>query len=525
MRIASKVATGSGLLILLLGVALIYQVSFGRRLAGKSDRVSSDYFQVAIDSLETIRHLERMEELLRGMLAVQDPRYGENLKLAAVGVDERLADLKGRTPASADVTERVESLVRLWSAFPLASDQGRPEGLLDLPPPRQAELQDEYLQQIGALQAAAQAVKDITQYAINEESRLYVAASLRAQRVSWTVLGISLVLSLIVLLGTVRAINEPLKRLGEVTRKVRGGRLSVRLEVDEDDEFADLATDFNRMVSALSQLDQLKKEFLSRVSHELKTPLVAMQETNQLLLDGLPGELTPRQRRLVELNLQSGRRLSGMIVKLLDLSTLETGIVQYDLKARDLTDLLYLAVDQFEGPARERDITFDLDLGPRPLIAQCDGDRLYQVFENLLENAIKFSPRGSTVVIRATATDRTPDHLPAAWDRTLTETPEDGEWIHLTFGDQGPGVPDEHKVAIFEKFHQANRRAGSGTGVGLGLAICREVVAAHRGAIWVSDGPENDRRPPGSVFHLLLHPARDGVASLGLRPMAARRAG
>ncbi|MEM7050779.1 MAG: ATP-binding protein [Acidobacteriota bacterium] len=517
MRVASKVATGSGLVVLLLGAALVYQVSFARQVAGATDRVSSDYFRVAIVSVEGSRLLEQIEEFLRKLPVVKDPRYAEKIKATAESFESDLAGLGDLVLPSTEVKEEVERFRRLWAEFPLAGELGQPEGLLSLEPEAQAEAVKPLLEELDEIKNKAIAVRDATQYAINEESRAFLLESVRAERLSWTVLGIAFALSILVLLLTVRSINEPLKRLTEGTRAVRGGKLSVRLTPGEDDEFSVLAADFNRMVETLSELDQLKKEFLSRVSHELKTPLVAMQETNQLLLDGLPGPLSERQRRLVELNLQSGRRLSGMIVKLLDLSTLETGAVQYDLKPRDLTDLLRLAIDQFDAQAREREIELRLQVAEPTLVARCDGDRLYQVFENLLENALKFSARGSRVEVHADLVAEAPTGLPAGWTRSHG-WPSDDTMILVRVIDQGPGVGDHQKEKIFEKFHQANRRSGSGTGVGLGLAICREVVEAHRGAIWVADGTDG-----GSVFHVLLHPVREEASVTTLRPAAGGR--
>src|SRR5262249_61905351 len=145
------------------------------------------------------------------------------------------------------------------------------------------------------------------------------------------------------------------------------------------------------------EVDQMKKNFVSHVSHELKAPLASMQETTHLMLERIPGQLTDKQQRLLELNLQSGKRLAQMIGNILDLSRLEAGVVEYDMQASDIADLMHSVVLELSSEAREKSLRLLTDIQREPLMVECDPNRIAQLFTNLLENAIRFSNRGGAL--------------------------------------------------------------------------------------------------------------------------------
>jgi len=237
-----------------------------------------------------------------------------------------------------------------------------------------------------------------------------------------------------------------------------------------------------------------------------------MQETIRLLLDEIPGPLNEQQRRLLELNLQSGGRLSGLISNLLDLSRMEAGVMEYVMERRELGALIRAALAEFELPMEERNLHFQAELPENPLWVQCDGDRIIQVLDNLLGNALKFSPAGSTLRLALRHMESLPGGIPGNWALRVSSSPHAAGFALISLADQGPGVPAEEKAKIFEKFHQVRRNGKRpGQGTGLGLAISRTIVEAHNGALWVEDNPEG-----GSVFCLLL-PAESEVAQAAAR--------
>src|SRR5215207_4191730 len=140
----------------------------------------------------------------------------------------------------------------------------------------------------------------------------------------------------------------------------------------------------------------MKRDFVSKVSHDLKTPLSSMQETIGVLLDELPGPLTSKQRQLLELNRDSGRRLGAMLSKLLDLSRIEAGL-EPDFQMVDVVQIARRSVERMHGARRERGLETSIMEPVRRLLVRGDTAGLTQVLDNLLENAIKFSPVGGEV--------------------------------------------------------------------------------------------------------------------------------
>jgi two-component system sensor histidine kinase ResE len=183
-----------------------------------------------------------------------------------------------------------------------------------------------------------------------------------------------------------------------------------------------------------------------------------------------------------------------MIANLLDLARLEAGVMSYDVRPHDVTALARTATGELEALATERSVGFVLDAPDRAVVAECDADRVVQVLENLLDNAVKFSSPGASVTVAVRSEPLLPGDVPPHSD--VAPPP----YALVRILDRGPGIPDREKSRVFEKFRQAtkgSRRAGAG--VGLGLAISREIVRAHKGVIWVADN-----QPSGTIASLLL---------------------
>ena len=192
-----------------------------------------------------------------------------------------------------------------------------------------------------------------------------------------------------------------------------------------------------------------------------------------------------------------------MISNLLDVSRMEAGVMEYEIKHQDLVPLVRTAIAEIEAQALERQIQIRVTLPERPLLVECDGDRIVQVILNLVGNAVKFSPKEGVIEVQLRAIPEVPEKMPERWRRLITGQGKGGDYGLLMVADSGPGVPDSHKEKIFEKFHQVKHgKKIAGQGVGLGLAICRTIVHAHRGALWVEDNPAVG----GSSFCLLLRP-------------------
>jgi two-component system sensor histidine kinase GlrK len=358
---------------------------------------------------------------------------------------------------------------------------------------------DQLQQSLDEVKVETQQFAAAAQDAMAGELQQSEQSARSAERLSWISAVAALLLSILLSAVLARSIVQPLERLKRGTHEVAAGRFDYRLSAAGRDEFAQVARDFNSMTERLDELDRMKRDFVSKVSHDLKTPLSSMQETIGVLLDELPGPLTEKQRQLLELNQDSGKRLAAMLSKLLDLSRIEAGL-QPDFQMVDVVQIARQSVLRMNRAREERGLQATITEPTRRLLVRGDAGGLAQLLDNLLENAIKFSPPGGEVAVSVADLSSRDKRVPAARWNALERRGLGQETLLLTVSDEGPGIPDADKERVFARFYQAEAgRAIPARGVGLGLTICMEIVTAHGGTIWVSDN-----EPKGSVFNVLL---------------------
>ncbi len=503
MKITTRIISGYGLFFAVLVGLVIYQVSTIARLQDVSKTLSQINFQNAVTCLQAISHLDGVEEFTRKSFASAD--YLNQLQQYQDYFQQDLADLDANIKSGEERAE-MKRLSQQWDVYkkdlgalqPLLLQRGRTA----LPANLNEDLENLKSHTYSVYEATLRSMKSKVDRSLKTGDTAVV--------VLWSVTVVALAISILVSLLIVRSISKPLAHLTEGTRAIADGKFFYRLDTTRDDEFSQLAHDFNKMTSRLNELDEMKKDFVSHVSHELKAPLASMRETIQLMLEEIPGPLTEKQKRLLELNLQSGTRLTAMISNLLDLSKTEAGVMEYELKSQDLVPLVRNAIAELEVQAHEKQIDIKSDLPDKPVLVECDNDRIVQVVLNLVGNAVKFSPRHSDVHIQVEKIHEMPQSIPERWSRFITGAGQDGYFGLVMVADSGPGIPDSDKEKVFEKFHQVKQgKKIAGQGVGLGLAICRTIVQAHRGAIWVENNPGG-----GSRFMLLLRRGEDGEGSV-----------
>lgn len=496
MKVASKLAAASSLWAAALIAVLAYNLTQVRGLAADHRHLADIDLRATTLALEQRRVLTDIDSFTRKLLVTRDPAYADKIRPLRAQLEENLEEL-GTLDLAADLETEVELMSARWSELPLSElvdtllveESSLNPLATSSEEDREQQLMEAFLDQSRTLQSQSLALFSATQVAVRQRATRSAAASERAARISWIVALAGLTLSLPLLWLTVRSIRRPLRRLQEGTQSVASGKYTFKLGTDGTDEFAPVADSFNQMVDRLGELDRAKRDFLSHVSHELKTPLAAMYETDSLLLEELPGRLTAKQKRLLELSLDNNRRLESMISKLLDLAALEEGALNYSFDNCELNGLLARVIEAHSALAWAQGVSLSMATVP-PVELACDRDRIVQVLGNLTENAIRHSPEGAAVRIDVSAEpgQKARGRLPA------------GEFAIVEFADRGPGVPDEEKDRIFERFHQVRSEGHSSSGsVGLGLAIAREIVTDHGGRIWVSDRPGG-----GAVFTVAL---------------------
>jgi signal transduction histidine kinase len=259
-----------------------------------------------------------------------------------------------------------------------------------------------------------------------------------------------------------RSITKPLQSIASAAEEIAGGNYDLNLPIATLDELRSLATSFSHMVQEVKASRQRERDFLANVSHELKTPLTSIQGFSQAILDGTAEEEAER-KHAASIIIEEAGRMARLVEELLELARFDAGQIEIAGREVDLVDVLEECVKRFAFRAEEAGIELEMDVPTLPPVLG-DEDRLTQVFTNLLDNAVKHTPSGGKVKVIAKEVNQ--------------------RRVEVTVTDTGSGIPPEDLPRIFERFYQVNK-SRAGRGVGLGLAIAKEIIEAHGGSISV----------------------------------------
>ena len=268
-----------------------------------------------------------------------------------------------------------------------------------------------------------------------------------------------------------RRISHPLRKLSRELRHVGRGEFRRSVRIRAPKEVAELSRAFNWMAVRLAELDKMKADFIAHVSHELRTPLTALQEGTALLLEEIPGPLTPSQREILDVVRNHGERLFASISSMLDLSKMEAGMMEYVYSPSELRPLIDRSVETVRLIAQKRHV--ELAVGPIELLPllSLDEQHIQKVLDNLLVNAVKFTPADGRVQVSAVVR-----HRPAGGAQD----------VEVRVTDTGQGIAADEVERVFDRFYQSARQPGESLrGTGLGLSLARHIVEAHGGRIWV----------------------------------------
>lgn len=501
MRITTRI--GLGLLLLnglLLGL-VAYQLTVLSEMREINRELSGVRLEASRVSIRLLQGVEGVREFAAKSVLLGDAGYLEQWEAWEASVETDLTSLRTLEMEEGEEEFRLRALEG-WDLYRAVADQEELRQARTTPLSLSAfdpEPLDRIEEGLDGMRVGLEGLLASTDMAVTRRAESSSEAADQARQVAWWGALLGLAFALAIGVALYLSISGPLRRLTRGTRELARGRFDHRLEASGPQELADLARDFNEMAERLNELEDMKRDFTSHVSHELKGPLAAIHETVLILLEQIPGPLTAKQEHLLQLSHQSAIRLSGMISNLLEVSRLEAGAFRYRPQRHYLGGIVRAVVEELGPLLEERELRvqgdLEEDVGPAVV---CDGDMIRDVAANLVGNAVKFSPRGNTIEVEIRELRRPPESLPPRWIDEIRASR--GPWILLSVADRGSGVPDEHKEGIFEKFHQVRlSQRVHGQGVGLGLAISRQVVEAHEGAIWVED-----RDGGGSIFQVLL---------------------
>jgi signal transduction histidine kinase len=337
--------------------------------------------------------------------------------------------------------------------------------------------------------------REINQGGQQEVDRAQAIAS-RAATTALMALAIALAIALSMGAWLARGILSPIHTLRSAMAVVAGGDFSPELAIppERQDEIGDLGRSFQGMTKQLAELERLRAQFVAVASHELKTPLSVIKGYVSLVREGIYGEVSDEQQKVLGSVSDQGDRLGRLIQQLLDISRFEAGGGRLDIHPIELQGFLQELSISFEALAFQNQIDFQVEIHPSaPPIFEGDDDRLNEVVGNLLSNAFKFTPRQGKIRVRAGPGSRRGDHV-----------------VVIEVSDTGVGIPQDQLSRIFEKFYQVENDAQPlSVGSGLGLAIAQEIVEAHGGTITAES-----RVGEGTTFRVVLpisHPHEDGA--------------
>jgi signal transduction histidine kinase len=251
----------------------------------------------------------------------------------------------------------------------------------------------------------------------------------------------------------------PLREMVAAARAMARGDYGRRVTATSRDEVGELARAFNTMATELAEVDRMRRDLVANVAHELRTPIGALRAKLENLVD----DVEPLERATLDAMLRQVERLGNLVEQLLDLSRLESGAVPLERSNFMASTFLDHLVGEWRTHAEIRDVRLETDVEPRSLVLNADEERLRQVVANLVANAIRHSPRGGRVILRAGRHNGV---------------------TRLEVTDEGPGIPPADAERVFERFYRADQaRSPREGGSGLGLSIARWIVDLHGGTI------------------------------------------
>jgi signal transduction histidine kinase len=274
-------------------------------------------------------------------------------------------------------------------------------------------------------------------------------------------------------------ISEPLLSLVNVMKEVRQNENYIRqVPVEGSDEIGILSLEFNNLMTQIIQSNQKKDEFIGIASHELKTPLTSAKGFLELLNNI---EQEQQKKMFVQKALNSINKLQDLIYDLLDVSKIQAGQLQLDIKEFDIDKLIDECIHEAQISTLNHTISKEGGLADPIVVA--DKNRIEQVIINLLSNAIKYSPKGGQIIVSAT---------------------KKNSKILVSIKDMGVGLSISEHEKIFDRFYRSKEKESGISGFGLGLYICAQIIKRHNGKIWVESGQGN-----GSTFYFELPVAND----------------
>ena len=330
----------------------------------------------------------------------------------------------------------------------------------------------------GSVRQSARDLTSVLNRYIDDGLRGLQENTRRAQQISaWQTMALVPGTILMVLYFTL-LVARPIRQIDTAISQLGKGGFSKGIEIRGPRDLERLGRQLEWLRVRLLELAQEKNRFLRHMSHELKTPLANIREGTELLMDGAVGELQPEQREVTDILRTNGLKLQQLIENLLSFSAWQTKSEVLTLADFPLRALVISVAKAQRLALKTAHIQLKLDV--QDFVISADPDKMRAVLDNLLSNALKFTPKGGTITIRAR---------------------DEGRRFVLEFADTGPGIPEHERPRVFEAFFQGGREQGGYVGgTGIGLSVVLECVQAHGGTVELIETGEF----PGAHFRIVI---------------------
>jgi len=449
---------GFTLVMLPLVGALAYSAWNTERLATQSRSAVYNAAQAARASRSLVDRISSIERVAQQMTIVDDAGLAVDYARVHRGF-RQLADEIAQLPLdAAQLAALNRTMGEEQALYDMLTGQPRPK------PGTKA-----VAARIDQLIESAREVLAINNRIVDREVERLRAKAEKVQRGLIVLVIFSTAVALTIALALMRYIARPISEIDGAIRQLGGADFSRPIVVRGPEDLRYLGRRLDWLRRRLEEFETQKNRFLRHVSHELKTPLTALREGAELLYDQVAGPLAPTQRQVVSIMRDNSVKLQRLIEELLDYQRALHAAASLEVKPVLLDELVAGAAREHELAAQAKGVSLRIDA--QPAMLEADPEKLRSILDNLISNAVKFTPPGGTIAVRARA---------AAGEAMIEVM------------DSGPGVPAEERESIFNLFFRGRTKADGSTvrvkGSGLGLAIARELVEAHGGQIAVVPG-------------------------------------
>ena len=260
---------------------------------------------------------------------------------------------------------------------------------------------------------------------------------------------------------------NPLSEINNAAKKLAKGEVEKRVYIESYDEIGELADSFNMMAESLEKVDLARREFISNVSHELRSPITSIKGFITGIIDGV----IPKDRETYYLNIVNDEvsRLSRLVADLLDISSMESGKFKMNIDKIDINEIITLCILNLQGKIEEKKMNVEVIFADNHQYCFADRDRIIQVIINLIENAIKYGNEGGKIQI---------------------ETYAKGDKVFTSIFNTGENISKEDINKIWERFYKVDKSRTNKISTGLGLSIVRLILTQHKQDIWINNIPD-----------------------------------